>query len=307
MRCAVVDIGSNTIRMNIYDVIQDLSFKLVLTETDNTGILNYINNHIISDEGIFRLIEVLSSFKKISENIPCDKIFYFATASLRLIDNKTDVLIPLRDRLGIEIEMINGESEALLSFEGLKKSFRDKMQNGFMIDMGGGSIELLGFVDGLAVRALSLPVGSLSLYKKFVSNILPDKNELSNIKTYIDRHIVDVCWLKNYGSIAYLVGGTARAASRLYDHIFKNSFSELPSVMTYQELKNLFDYVKKPDNDIIKILISNIPDRLHTFIPGIYTFLRILKFAETRNIIISPTGIREGYLINRLTKEQVSL
>lgn len=304
MRCAVVDIGSNSIRMNIYDAFDTAphSFKHVLTECDNSGLLNYVNHRIISDEGILKLIDVLSTFKDITGNVSCDKSFYFATASLRSIDNKTDVISTVRDRLGIEIELISGENEALLSFEGLKLSFGYKIRSGIMIDMGGGSTELLGFVDALTVRAQSLPFGCLSLYKRYVGSILPSKDELKKIKIFIDHRISEVCWLKYYGNTAYLVGGTARAAGKLRDLLFNNGLSEPVCSMTYNELKAVFDYLKKPDEEIIKQLVRIIPDRLHTLVPGILTYLRILNFAQTQNIIISPTGIREGYLIKRIIK-----
>lgn len=68
MRYAVVDIGSNSIRMNIYDAFDAAShsFKRVLTECDNSGLLNYVNHRIISDDGILKLIDVLSAFKDIT-------------------------------------------------------------------------------------------------------------------------------------------------------------------------------------------------------------------------------------------------
>lgn len=304
MRYAVIDIGSNTVRMNIYDVDADNPpvFRKILTEYDNTGLLNYVNHRVLSDDGIFRLIEVLSNFKNIAENIMCDKSFYFATASLRNIDNKKDVLSPVRD-LGIEIEMISGESEALLSFEGLKLSFGDKIKSGFMVDMGGGSMELLGFVDGLAVRALSVPFGCLSLYNKYVSAILPLKDELHSIKSYVDRRIAEIRWLKNYGDTAYLVGGTARAIGRLHSLLFHDNANETVCSMTYDELKEVFEFISQSGEDNIKALVRIVPDRLHTFIPGIYLFIRVLKFAETKSIVISPTGIREGYLIRQIMKQ----
>ncbi|MDD4772971.1 MAG: hypothetical protein PHZ09_05130 [Eubacteriales bacterium] len=305
MRYAIIDIGSNTVRMNIYDVYgtEPFSYKRILTECNNTGLFNYIDKRTVSEEGIDKLAEVLSEFNNIIENINCDKGCYFAAASLRSAVNKSEVLASIYDRLGINIELINGESEALLGFQGLKLTFGNNLKNGFMIDIGGASTELLGFVDGLAVRTISMPFGCLSLYKKFVSNILPSKDEMAGIKAYVDQRISEICWLKDYGDTSYLVGGTARATGKMHYLLFGNGADKSVHTMTYGELKAVFDYVKKSDEDVIKTLVRTIPDRLHTFIPGIYSCLRILRFAGTKNIIISPTGIREGFLYKNVMSE----
>lgn len=301
MRYAVIDIGSNTIRMNVYDIDAEGTVKRVLTQCENLGLLNYEAKKAISDDGIFKLIATLTAFDEITKNVLCDRCFYFATASLRAIDNAGDVVSIIKERLGITIEIISGEKEALLSFEGLKMSFPDA-RNGIMIDMGGGSTELLGFVDGLAVRAVSQTFGSLSLYKKYISEILPKKNELKELKTAIDRRAADICWLKNYGDTAYLVGGTARATGKIRDLLFKNGVSEPICAMKFDELRDVYDYIKKPDREVIDMLVRIAPDRLHTVIPGVTALLRILTFAEVENIIISPTGIREGFLVERVMK-----
>ena len=284
--------------MNIYDVFgtEPFSYKCILTKYNNTGLFNYINKRTVSDEGIDKLAKVLSEFNAITENINCEKSRYFAAASLRSVVNKREVIASIYDRLGINIELVNGESEALLSFQGLKLTFGENQINGFMIYIGGASTELLGFVDGFAVRTTSLPFGCLSLYKKFVSDILPSKDEIAVIKAYVDQQISEIRWLKNYGNNSYLVGGTARATCKMHSLLFGNGIDKQIYPMTYSELKAVFEYVRKPDEEVIKTLVRIMPDRLHTFIPGFFSCMRILRFAGTKNIVISPTGIREGFL-----------
>ena len=171
-----------------------------------------------------------------------------------------------------------------------------------MIDMGGGSTEIIGFVDGLPVRALSLPFGSLSLYRKFVSEVFPDKGERKAIKKFAETNAAQIYWLNNYGGTAYLVGGTARAMGHLRDLIFRSGTSDPICRMTYDELAALYGYLKNPDPNIIKLILRTFPERIHTIVPGICSFMQILKAGEISNIVISPTGIREGYLSDRIIK-----
>lgn len=298
MRYAVTDIGANTVRMNIYDVCGS-RYERILTQTDTPGLLGYVNDNRMSEEGILKLLDTITTFEQFAKNVQCDSTSYFATSSLRGVENSSDVTRVIREHTGVDIDLIGGESEALLSFAGLKLSFSD-IKSGIMIDMGGGSTELLGFVDGMAVRAVSRPFGSLSLYRENVAGILPEKNEIKAIKASVDRNMRDVCWLGNYGDTAYLVGGTARTAGRLRDLIFRGGASEPVCRMTADELKAVYDIVKRPDRDALAVMLRAAPDRLHTLIPGMIAVRRILSAAGISNIVISPTGIREGYLTQKL-------
>jgi len=72
--------------------------------------------------------------------------------------------------------------------------------------------------------------------------------------------------------------------------------------MNCGELRALSELLKTPDSETVKLLINAVPDRLHTIIPGLTALSRILSFAGSENIMISPTGIREGFLIKRILK-----
>ncbi len=298
MRYAVTDIGANTVRMNIYDV-EDGHYERILTQTDTPGLLGYVNNSRMSEEGILKLLATITTFEKFARNVKCDATRYFATASLRGVVNSADVLRVIRDHTGVEIDLISGESEALLSFAGLKLSFSD-IRSGIMIDMGGGSTELLGFVDAMAVRAVSLPFGSLSLYHENVEGVIPTKSEIKAIKASVDRAMRDICWLGNYGGTAYLIGGTGRTAGKLRDMVYCGGTSEPTCRMTTDELKAVYDKIKNPGHEDIAMMLRAAPERIHTIIPGMIAIRRILSAAGITDIVISNTGIREGYLTQKL-------
>lgn len=301
-RCAIIDIGSNTARINIYDA-DGQEFVRILTQCEELGILNFIENRTLSEEGVRKLLETLRAFSNLAQRVACSRCHYLATAGLRSIGNFQALHRRAEEELGVHIERISGDEEALLSFSGLKYGVSEPLRSGIMVDLGGGSTELLGFVDGMAVRAQTLPFGSLSLYRQFVSAILPEKADLREMKSFLDRRISEVCWLKNYGNTAYLVGGSARAAETLVRLAFPSARPNAPHELSYEELKALYDRLREADSDTIHLLVRSFPSRLHTLVPGILELLRIAKFAEVNRLVISSTGIREGYLVQRILSQ----
>ena len=95
----------------------------------------------------------------VARQMSCTSI---ATASLRSVNNAIAVLEKIKSRTGCKPELISGDCEALLSLEGIKTALGD-VSAGIMADMGGGSTEIVGFIDGNAVHTVSVPIGCLSL------------------------------------------------------------------------------------------------------------------------------------------------
>lgn len=314
MRYAVVDIGSNTLKMTIYDVAEPKNPELVtvLSESVTLGLINYNRRKIMSAEGIEKLAETLETFKKLADNVSADVIYCFATASLRSIENSAEVISVVRDRTGLETDLISGENEALLGFEGLRCGLPESVEcrQGLMVDLGGGSTELLGFIDKIAVRALSLPFGCLSLWRKYVSGILPDKDEIKKIRRFVSDSLSDIGWLGSYGNRVYLVGGTARALASIHAELNGVDAREHPVAgytISGAEVADVLSRYKKPDKDAVGLLIRTVPDRLHTVIPGITVYSSIIgRMGEIcgeeddTEISVSTGGLREGYLLSKI-------
>lgn len=302
MRFAVIDIGSNTIKMTVSDVTAGEKPVNIMTETVTAGLIFYISDNLLSDPGAARLIEVLSGFGSLAKRLSVDKLWCTATASLRNLKNTDDIVRLVAEHTGIKLEIISWEQEAYYSFNGLCASVDPPPRRGVMIDMGGGSTELLGFIDGLAVRTGTLPFGCLSLFHDFVSGILPTDKECRAIRKRVKAACEPMSWLEGWGDTVYLVGGTARALASLHDAIYSTGRPVNGYTMTADEAAATFKYFRDADKERISLLTRLVPDRLHTIIPGLCAYRRLISIIGASNVVIALGGLREGYLAERLAE-----
>jgi exopolyphosphatase/guanosine-5'-triphosphate,3'-diphosphate pyrophosphatase len=105
---------------------------------------------------------------------------FFATAALRNIENRADVIEIIKEEVEIEIDVLSGEEEGELSFCGSVSTL--KKDNGILIDVGGGSVEIVLFESKKIMEAYSIPAGSLKMYNDYVSCMIPNKKESNLIK-----------------------------------------------------------------------------------------------------------------------------
>ncbi|HEY5585334.1 MAG TPA: hypothetical protein VIK78_12710 [Ruminiclostridium sp.] len=294
MKYAVVDLGSNSIRMSIYDQTND-NLNCILSQKELIGIIAYEKHGILAENGIIRILETLKSFLNTSKIIGSDLFFCFATASLRNIKNTEEVIKRVKSETGVEINLISGQDEARLDFLGAYGCLN--FNDGLIIDMGGGSTEIIRFENGAILNLISLPFGSLYLYEKYVNEITPDKKEINLIKSFVAKQLVDIEWLPNSCNNVCLIGGTARAIARLHQELFSRQKENLQGyTFDTKDIKLLINAVDPSENGGIKLMIRVSPERLHTIIPGLIAFSKILKLSGCKTITISKNGVREGYL-----------
>ena len=153
---AVVDLGSNTIRLSAYNVLDNGDFDLLFSEKEMAGIVNYINEDgLLSRDGIDKACAVLAGFRTLLGHFGMSEMHVFATASLRNIRNTDEAVHLIRRRTGLTVDVISGETEAKLGYYGAM--LKNDMRTGAMFDIGGGSTEILECRDGEIEQAQSLP------------------------------------------------------------------------------------------------------------------------------------------------------
>ena len=117
MMCGIVDLGSNTIRLSIYQY-EGEHFRLLLNKKTMAGLAGYVQDGALSDGGILVACRVLSSYRALLSNFSVSEMHVFATASLRNISNTGEAVEAIRDVTGVTVEVLDGETEAALSFKG---------------------------------------------------------------------------------------------------------------------------------------------------------------------------------------------
>ena len=303
---AVIDVGSNTVRLNIYKLEYGRPVP-VLSRKESVGLASYVKNGQMLPAGIQRVTEVLSSFKTLLDGLKIEQVQVFATAALRNAKNSEEAVREITKNSGMDIRVISGEMEAELDFIGASHAMSD-MEHGILVDIGGGSTELVPYRDGKMLNAVSLPFGSLNTYDRFVSNILPTAKERKAIKKAVLEELKKLPEEYAKGSYPVIcgVGGTARAANRLAVDMFR-----LPAEETAINVINLGKMIKIMENrekdsvpvDALDILVRVIPYRVRTILPGMIVLHTIAKYFGSDTIEVTESGVREGYLYKFIVPE----
>ncbi len=296
---AIIDLGSNTIRMCVYEMNQD-SFQLLFEKKTMAGLANFVKDDKLSRQGIEKAGEILNDYKEILDNFQVDEgnTHVFATASLRNIDNTAQVIEIMKDMTGYSIELLSGKEEATLDFIGATHSV--SVKEGIVVDIGGGSTELVAFRENEILFAVSMPIGSLNLYVKNVSKIIPKKEERNIIKQTVLEQLQALDIASMVIPTICGVGGTIRAASKLNNRMFHMPGNNINIEISH--IKELLTQFTNSHRKTITPVLQNIPDRIHTIIPGMIILDTIADYFHSEMIMVSKYGIREGYLYERIIR-----
>ena len=297
---AVIDIGSNTIRLVLYRVV-DGEPRQMLNSKQAAGLAGYVDREqCLSPKGIQKAIEVLKKFQAILDSVKPRETFVFATASLRNVVNTKQVIQAIRVACGLEVRVLTGKEEALLDYQGAFRALNT--QNGLLVDIGGGSTELVRFQDGKAEFVCSLPMGSLNMFNRFVRDVVPTPEELKHISEYACDLLRDAEFPMEEAACLYGVGGTCRASCALNDELFEeqSGYAGYPC----KRLKKVRKLLKEDRRQLISAIIKAAPDRVHTILPGMAILEAVANRYHCDSFSASPYGVREGYLLHMLEGEK---
>ena len=295
-KCAIIDIGSNTIRMNIYEV-DDGAINKLLSKKKMLGMSNYVEDDKLTDKGIKKCIKVLADYKDTLEKMHIEEIYPFGTAGIRNIKNSDEVIQRIADSTSINIDLISGESEADCVYRGVS-SIYDATNCG-IVDIGGGSTEIIIVEDGNVKNEISMPIGSLNLHHSYINTtIFPQKDEVKEIKRHIRSVMNDYKIFKlPKGMKFYGVGGSIRAAGEIAEEYFGLDDDEH---FSKEHVKGIIDKIMEKDTEILRVMLKECPDRIHTQTPGMLILNELMKELKIDSISVSAAGVREGYIIDKL-------
>ena len=263
----------------------------------------YIVDGAFSDEGIAEAILAVRKCIKRASYLSPDRIDVFATAVLRNISNSAQAIAAIEQGAGCSISLLSNADEAHLGFVGA--SSRGTLDDGALIDIGGGSTEITVIENGIDVARTSLPQGSLSSYKRFVGDILPTENEISAIRASVRRLIAADKTGACTGSAQelYGVGGSIRALSEVNAWVVPGASSE---EITRNDVNRMLRDIVGHRRTFIDAVLHVSPERIHTIVCGLAILVEVFEELDGERLRIRDRGVREGYLIERMLEEPKS-
>jgi len=293
---AVVDIGSNSIRLLVYEAAVRSPTPLF-----NEKVLCGLGRKMattgrLGDRAMERALEALGRFRAISGQIGVKRFFAVATEAVRKAENGRDFILRAENACGGTIRIIDGREEAQLAAAGVAAGF--VAPDGIAGDLGGGSLELIDMTGQTVNVETSVPLGSLNLMD--VSG-----KDFVKAAAHTDHYLQDIEWLaRGRGRPFYAIGGTWRAVARL--HMLETDYPLSivhHYVMTPKQIDALGDaVVTRPQS--LKGFAKLSGARQEMLPHGLLVLRRLVRIMRPSEIVFSAFGVREGVLYQLLSPDE---
>ncbi|MEJ5226733.1 hypothetical protein [Thermodesulfovibrio sp.] len=294
---AVIDVGSNTIRILIGKLQKDKIIKIYHDRAVTQLGKNINTTKRLNNNSIEKSIKIIKKFKAIAEEFNSTEIIAIGTSALRESLDGQDFCNKVREESGLSLKIITGNQEAYYMLEGIVAGLKVQKKELFAIDIGGGSTEWI-YLDGQEILKGSIPSGALRDYKIFFKSDPPLQFEIENFYQDLRKKIEKNIPLLRINKI-YVTGGTATTIAMIEKKLdFYSSEDVHLTKISIKNLKSIFSKISKIPVNSRKNIAGLTQDRAGIIIPGIIIMDSICEYVKAKEIIVSDYGLMEGIMKN---------
>lgn len=300
---AIVDIGSNTMRLVIYMREKSGRLKEIENVKAVVRLRNYLTEEqVLEDEGVNLLINTLHTFQEVTRHYKLDDVKCVATATIRQAINKEEILERVSKETDFAMRILSEYEEAYYGYLAVVNS--TSIENGITIDIGGGSTELTYFANRKLVNYHSFPFGALSLKKQFVKGETPTLEELMNLRNFLSTQFSTLDWLKNKKLPIIGIGGSARNMVQIHHEYVNYPLAGLHQyMMNVDEVHLINTYLQSLSFEDLQRVEGLSKDRADLIIPAVEVFESLMEYVGANKFVLSRKGLRDGVFYEKLTKE----
>lgn len=309
MVIASIDIGTNTVLM----LIAKIDSRNKLIPLVNEYRMPRIGAELkpggkILPEKVLELMEIIEDYVSIANHFQSDIILATATNAFRIASNASNIVKAILEKYHLEVNIISGEHEAMLSYLGvITGSYNPK--DCLVIDIGGGSTEVIrGTKNSISFRK-SFPIGAVSAKEKFLISNPPTNNRLYEFNIHLNEIFLELEKQKGSGMNAVAIAGTpttlACIKSKIKDYdeeIIEGSF------LTTKEVTDYANELSLLDSESIKLNYGNVmKGREDIILAGTLILAKLMNKLNLKEIKVSSRGIRYGaiaYYLQNVEKDQ---
>ena len=298
-RIALIDLGSNTARLVIYDVLDGGYFVVSEERRESVRLGETEADGSLKQTRIMQAIATIQTFKEMCTIKRVDRILAVATAAVRRASNQKTFLSDIFNATGIRVTVVSPEEEANYVYQGVVNSM--DIPRGLILEIGGGSTKFVYYNRRTILHTKILPFGAVTLTNMFVS---PDKSPeqcTDDMVAYVKEQLQEVDWFKEIDPDTQLigVGGSCRNLARIIRKVKKYPLDMVHNFhMEVEDFNYVFNMIRTLDLDKkrrIKGLSSARADVFPSALAVIKAFVDYMGFTQ---IVASGSGLREGVMFN---------
>lgn len=307
-RIAAIDVGSNSVRLLVaeYDPASGLSIVDELKDQPRLA-AGLARTGCLNDAAMDRAIQTLGRMREVCQRRGVRRIAAVATAAVREAENGPWFVRRVRQELDIPLRIIDAETEAALSYRSVAHHFALAGERTLVADIGGGSLELIGAVDGLVELTLSLPLGAVRLTELYLRGERSTQRELNALRKHIRKQLKRELSGREWAAATIIgSGGTFTTLGRI-----SRARRGLPPVESVHgvsvdtaEVERLLDWLASRTPEQRCQVPGLNPERADIILAGLAVTAELLDYVRTRTITVSAFGLREGLLLEMAGAEE---
>jgi exopolyphosphatase / guanosine-5'-triphosphate,3'-diphosphate pyrophosphatase len=292
---AVVDIGSNSARIVVFDRDPAGQFRIRAGTRAALRLVRDVDSrHELSEETMARVMEALRDFRAIALGAGAKRILAVATAAMRDAENGRQLIQRIRRELGIKVEVIDGDREARYGFLGAVRGL--PVGSGLLFDLGGGSMQITRFANRRLGRDWSLPLGALRLSQAFLEEDPPKAGEMRRLREHVKETLREagVPALKR-GETLIGTGGTVRNLAKVDRRARGYPVTRLHAYsLSASRLKDVVDRLGSLSFRKREELPGLSDERADSIVGGAVAISTLVEAVGAEAVLVSGEGVREG-------------
>ena len=305
-RYASVDIGSNSVRMEAAEVTPGQPSRILASERQVTRLgASVFRAGRISQDSMDFICGVLQMMAQQYKRLEISAVRAVATAAVRDASNQQEFIARASAALGTDVEVISGQEEARLIHLGVRSRWPHPKERFLIIDIGGGSVEIILSENDRMAKAYSRPLGALRLQELFLRTDPPRESDLHRLAEYIEDRIGGAIRRLGATHIDRVVGTSATASAVVcaVNRIPRNrrDESDRKRAATTQ-IRRFYRDISALDVGARQKVVGIGPRRAEIIVPGAAVLLHVLEALQMPALFYSAAGVRDGIIADLVAR-----
>lgn len=307
-RLAAIDIGTNSIRCIVVEVDHQGRYTILDDEKATVRLgENLASSGAISPAAFARAVDAMSRIRKLIDGLKVSEVEAVATSAMRSASNGGELVDVLSRELGREVRIISGEEEAELVARSVRHNFDMSGKRYMIIDIGGGSVEIMSAVANHVESCFSLDLGAVRMTDRFLTSDPVRTTDISKLRRFVRSELKTVFDEERPAVQTFICsGGTITALASMVMSMRRQTYTASHGVEVLRsEVVHLLAMLARKDIKSLRSVPGLNPDRADIIVAGLVVIDELMKYFGANMMLVNERGIREGLIISCMKRLQL--